>query len=94
VSVIREAHVFIELGDGTPTFVGVLKPSFSGGRNLASASFQYDSAYLSHPRLRNLTRASLASKRTFTPENMTMFGAFADASPDMWGRKSSRPTTH
>ncbi|MBC7592632.1 MAG: type II toxin-antitoxin system HipA family toxin [Kineosporiaceae bacterium] len=88
VSVIRETHVFIELGDGTPTFVGVLKPSFSGGRNLASASFQYDSAYLSHPRAYAISpELPLASKRTFTPENMTMFGAFADASPDMWGKK-------
>ncbi|SDN36185.1 serine/threonine-protein kinase HipA [Cryobacterium flavum] len=85
---INEAHVFLALGDDTPTFVGVLKPSFGGGRNVASASFQYDSAYLSHPRAYAISpELPLGSKRTFTPENMAIFGAFADASPDMWGKK-------
>ncbi|WP_022885689.1 type II toxin-antitoxin system HipA family toxin [Glaciibacter superstes] len=88
MNVVLEAHVYTDLGGGTPTFVGVLKPSFSGGRNLASASFQYDSGYLAHPRAYPISpELPLVPTRTFTPENMTIFGSFADASPDMWGKK-------
>ena len=88
MNTVREAHVYIELGDEAPTFAGVLKSSNSARRNLASASFQYDSGYRAHPRAYPISpELPLVSSRTFTPENRTIFGAFADASPDTWGKK-------
>ena len=88
MSTVREAHVYIELGDEAPTFAGVLKSSNSAGRNLASASFQYDSVYCANPHAYPISpELPLVSARTFTPENRTIFGAFADASPDTWGKK-------
>ena len=88
MNTVREAHVYIELGDEAPTFAGLLKSSNSARRNLASTSFQYDSGYRAHPHAYPISpELPLVSTRTFTPENRTIFGGFADASPDTWGKK-------
>lgn len=65
---------------------GVLRPSFAGGRALASSSFEYDSAYLADgwqisPDL------PLRAGRQYTAANATLPGAFSDAAPDDWGRR-------
>lgn len=79
----------VAIGGGeSPTIAGTLRPSFQGGRSLASSSFEYTPEYL-----RSRTAAPLspdlplATGRIFTPANKTLFGAFSDASPDEWGQK-------
>lgn len=82
-----EVDVYLD-GPGGPELVGNLRPSYTGGRSLASASFQYSRAYLESARAYAVSPdLPLAPGRTFTQENTTIFGAFADASPDEWGQK-------
>lgn len=71
-----------------PRLVGHLRPSFTGGRSLASSSFQYASSWLDYPGSYAISpELPLSLQRTFAPENSTLFGAIADAAPDEWGRK-------
>jgi serine/threonine-protein kinase HipA len=71
-----------------------------GGRNLMagrmysqrrrgseSASFVYDDRYLAHPDAYSLDPAlPLVTGTLQTPVGRALFGAFADSSPDRWGR--------
>jgi serine/threonine-protein kinase HipA len=80
--------VFVDETAAGPVLVGELRPSFQGGRTLASSSFQYDSGYLGRADRYPLSPdLPLTSTRLFTPESQQLFGAFADAAPDEWGRK-------
>jgi len=84
--VINEVEVYLDAPE--PVRVGVLRPSYTGGRNLASASFLYDPAFVSNPEAYEISPdLPLRTSRTFTPQNTNMFGAFSDASPDEWGQK-------
>lgn len=69
--------------------IGTLRPSFTGGRSLASSSFEYDQDFL-----RSGWAVSpdlpLQSGRMYTPANQTLPGAFSDAAPDDWGQKIIR----
>ena len=69
--------------------IGTLRPSFMGGRALASSSFEYDDAFL-----RNGWAISpelpLHRGRTYTAQNQTLPGAFSDAAPDEWGQRLIR----
>lgn len=72
--------------------VGTLRPSFMGGRTLASSSFEYDTAFLIDgwqisPDL------PLRPGRTYTAENRILPGSFDDAAPDDWGQKLIRVDT-
>ncbi|AMM19342.1 hypothetical protein AX769_03345 [Frondihabitans sp. PAMC 28766] len=69
--------------------VGTLRPSFAGGRNLASSSFEYDASFLTDgwqisPDL------PLRPGRIYTAASSTLPGAFSDAAPDDWGQKLIR----
>lgn len=69
--------------------VGTLRPSFMGGRNLASSSFEYETSWIEDgwqisPDL------PLERGRRYTAENQTLPGAFSDAAPDDWGQKIIR----
>jgi serine/threonine-protein kinase HipA len=69
--------------------IGTLRPSFQGGRTLASSSFEYDPGFLADgwqisPDL------PLRPGRTYTAENSTLPGAFTDATPDDRGQKLIR----
>lgn len=69
--------------------IGTLRPSFMGGRNLASSSFEYDTTWVEDgwqisPDL------PLRRGRRYTAENQTLPGAFSDAAPDDWGQKIIR----
>jgi serine/threonine-protein kinase HipA len=56
-------------------------------RGVESASFVYDDRYLADPDAYALDPAlPLASGTLQTPARRAMFGAFADGSPDRWGR--------
>jgi serine/threonine-protein kinase HipA len=81
---MRAVEVFLHEA-AEPQLVGVLRPSFQGDV-LASSSFEYDSTYLAtgyalSPDL------PLQPGRLWAPESATLFGAFADASPDEWGQR-------
>lgn len=69
--------------------VGTLRPSFMGGRTLASSSFEYDERFL-----RDGWQVSpdlpLRAGRTYSEESSTLPGAFSDAAPDDWGQKLIR----
>ena len=74
---------------GTDRRVGVLRPSFTGGRVLASSSFEYDQEFL-----RDGWQISpdlpLHPGRIYTRESSTLPGVFLDTTPDDWGRKLIR----
>jgi serine/threonine-protein kinase HipA len=83
-----EVDVYLDQTRAEPIKVGTLRPSFNGGRSLAGASFEYDSAYLeSNSRYEISPDLPLFPTRTYTADNQTLFGAFEDASPDQWGEK-------
>ncbi len=85
---IDVAEVWWDEPGREPVNVGVLRPSFQGGRTLASASFEYTPGYLARPDAFAVSPdLPLVLGRQFTRENQTMFGAFDDASPDDWGQK-------
>lgn len=71
-----------------PLRAGELRPSFQGGRNLASTSFRYDAGFLAHrDRYALSPDLPLVAGWQFSPESHALFGAFSDAAPDDWGRK-------
>lgn len=84
----NEVDVFIDMSGSEPVRAGVLRASFSGGRNLASASFTYDEAFLARSDAYAISPdLPLTTGRTYTGHNQNLFGAFSDASPDLWGQK-------
>lgn len=69
-------------------FVGTVRPSFAGPRNLASSSFQYDPGYLARRGAFAISPdLPMHAARSWAPESHVLFGAFEDASPDEWGQK-------
>ena len=83
-----EVEVFVHEGVGEPIRVGSLRPSFTVSRILAACSFDYDLSYLARrDRYEISPDLPLIPGRVYTAENQAMFGAFADSSPDEWGRK-------
>ncbi|MEY9952444.1 HipA N-terminal domain-containing protein [Leifsonia sp. EB34] len=86
--IVSAAEVYLDENGAGPTRVGLLRPSFIGGRTLAASSFEYDPAYLGKIGAYELSPdLPLTPGRTYTPENAVLFGAFADAAPDEWGQK-------
>ncbi len=82
------AEAWLDEPGAEPVLIGVLRPSFQGGRTLASSSFEYDPSYLAR---RDAFAVSpdlpLIAGRIYTASTQVMFGAFEDASPDDWGQK-------
>lgn len=85
---MNEIEVFVG-GDDDCRRAGVLRPSFMGSRNLASSSFEYDEAW-AQDGWQISPDLPLRRGRTYTEENQTLPGAFADAAPDDWGQKLIR----
>ena len=85
---ISEVAVYLSETPGDAVYVGTLGTSYEGGRNLASSWFEYDRAYLERADRYALSPdLPLVASRTRTESNTNLFGAFADASPDDWGKK-------
>jgi serine/threonine-protein kinase HipA len=85
---LSEVAVYLSEVPGDPVYVGILGTSYEGGRNLAASWFQYDHTYLTRPDRYELSPdLPLVATRTRTDANSNLFGAFADASPDDWGKK-------
>ena len=63
------AIIEVAIGGGeSPTIVGTLRPSFQGGRSLASSSFEYTPRYLQSRSAAPLSPdLPLAAGRIFTP---------------------------
>lgn len=75
------------IGLEAPLRLGLLHARRGAGREVFE--FQYDTAALAHPATRNLhldPRLGLFEGRQHAPQGHDIFGAFADASPDRWGR--------
>lgn len=86
--ILDEVEVHLDEHGTGPRRIGVLRSSFTGGRALAGASFEYDADYLSAPDRYALSPdLPLVPGRMWTAENQTLFGAFSDAAPDQWGQK-------
>ncbi|MFF2052050.1 type II toxin-antitoxin system HipA family toxin [Leifsonia sp. NPDC058194] len=78
--------VFLDEGAGAPVLVGSLRASFMGGRTLAGSSFEYAASYLANPARYALSPdLPLVSGRQYSGGDTTLFGAFADVTPDDWG---------
>lgn len=74
-------------GLGAPQHLGVLHAHSGGAREVFE--FSYDPAALAHPVLCQVQidpRLGLYGGHQHPPQGHTVFGAFADASPDRWGR--------
>lgn len=74
---------------GRERLVGLLRPSLTGGRVLASSSFEYDGSFVVDgwqisPDL------ELRTGRQYVAASSTLPGAFSDAAPDDWGQKLIR----
>lgn len=88
MTAVDEVDVYLDESGRGPQLVGNLRSSYAGGRNLASASFQYDSTYRGSPRAYALSPdLPLVGSRIYTAANDNLFGAFSDAAPDQWGQK-------
>ena len=71
----------------TPLRLGVLRAQRGAGREIFE--FEFDTAALAHPAVVNLQldpRLGLFEGRQHPPQANEIFGVFADASPDRWGR--------
>jgi serine/threonine-protein kinase HipA len=76
------------VGLSQPLRLGLLHATRGVGREIFQ--FEFDSSALTHPALGNVhldPRLGLFAGRQYPPEGATTFGAFADASPDRWGRQ-------
>jgi serine/threonine-protein kinase HipA len=74
-----------------PLRLGWLHARKGAGREMFE--FEFDAVALAHPDTRNLhldPRLSLFQGRQHPPQGHETFGAFADASPDRWGRMLMR----
>jgi serine/threonine-protein kinase HipA len=88
MNLIRDVGVFMDDGNGNTVLIGSLRPSYMGGRNLASTSFVYNERYLARQDAYAISpELPLGTGRQYTADSHDIFGAFADASPDAWGRK-------
>lgn len=72
------------VGLGAPTRVGTLTAQVTRGREIAS--FEYDRAWLTGPRVQIDPHLPLFEGRHHPKPPLSQFGVFADASPDRWGR--------
>jgi serine/threonine-protein kinase HipA len=80
----RPTQVVVAI-DGEDVLAGLLFSHRRGGRE--SASFSYDPAYLARPDAYALDPSlPLVQGGLQTPVGLSMFRAFADATPDRWGR--------
>lgn len=79
-----DIEVFVAVGERN-VLAGRLYPHVRRGSE--SASFVYDDKYLSNPDAYDLDPAlPLVAGTLQTPVGRPLFGAFADSSPDRWGR--------
>jgi serine/threonine-protein kinase HipA len=75
------------VGLAAPLKLGWLNARRGAGREVFE--FEFDAAALAHPVTRNLhldPRLALFEGRQHPPQGHEIFGVFADASPDRWGR--------
>src|SRR4051794_31694496 len=78
--------VYFDEGPSSPILVGTLRASFMGGRTLAGSSFEYAQSYLARPSAYALSPdLPLVAGKQFSGGDTTLFGAFADVTPDDWG---------
>ena len=84
----RTAFVYVDL-DGNPILVGTLYARFR--KNRESATFTYDTSWLSHPSRFALEPALVLHDLSHhTHTGQATFGAFGDSAPDRWGRMLMR----
>lgn len=80
----RNLLVYVDI-DGTPHFVGRLWARSRKGKE--SATFEYDTAWLSNPLRFALEPAlTLGKGPHHTTADRQIFGAIGDSAPDRWGR--------
>ena len=80
----REIFIYADL-NGESHLVGTLWTR--QGKSRESASFEYDSSWLSNPKRFALEPALQLSAGTMhTDGNRALFGAIGDSAPDRWGR--------
>lgn len=80
----KAVYVHIEL-DGQSYLVGKLWSRLKNARE--SATFEYDSLWLEHPKRFSLEPALfLGPGPQHTPSHKALFGALGDSAPDRWGR--------
>ena len=75
------------IGLGEPLRLGWLHARRGTGREVFE--FEFDAVAFAHPAARNLhidPRLGLFEGRQHPPQGHEIFGVFADASPDRWGR--------
>ncbi|HJU38410.1 MAG TPA: HipA domain-containing protein [Tahibacter sp.] len=75
------------IGLAEPLRLGWLRVRRGAGREVFE--FEFDTPALAHPATRNLhldPRLGLFEGAQYPPQDHDTFGAFADASPDRWGR--------
>ena len=85
---MKPIFVHIELEEG-PLLVGRLWSRIRQSRE--SATFDYDSAWLRHPRRFMLEPAlHLGPGPQHTAADQAIFGALGDSAPDRWGRTLMR----
>jgi serine/threonine-protein kinase HipA len=86
MQLIDAVDVYLDEGRAAPVLVGSLRASFLGGRTLAGSSFEYARSYLTDPDRYELSPdLPLVAGRQFSGGDATLFGAFADVTPDDWG---------
>ena len=78
----RQVLVHVDF-DGSPVLAGRLWMRTRGGRE--SASFEYDRAWLQHPRRFALDPALAVGPGPFHTGD-ALFGSIGDSAPDRWGR--------
>src|SRR5271154_1706832 len=84
----KDILVYVDLR-GTPQLVGRLWARTRKDRD--SATFEYDSNWLSHPDRFPLEPALKLGPGPFhTPSDKSLFGAIGDSAPDRWGRTLMR----
>jgi len=85
MSIQGPLHVHVVLPDGSQVRAGTLR--FHEKRQIASATFIYEQAYLADPRAYPLDPTlHLDAGSHQTPPGLAVFGAMRDGAPDRWGR--------
>lgn len=78
--------VYLDESPAAPLRVGTLRASYMGGRTLAGSSFEYAPSYLAGADSYALSPdLPLVAGKQFSGDDATLFGAFADVTPDDWG---------
>lgn len=86
IRLLDVVDVYLDEGRAEPVHVGTLRASFMGGRTLAGSSFEYAASYLANPDSYAVSPdLPLVAGKQFSGSDMTLFGAFADVTPDDWG---------